>query len=295
MIVAGASGWIPLFKRLGPVLAGLFAYDILIAVLNVHHGIKWLSIAELPLPLLGSALGVFLGLRNSLAYARWWEARTLWGAAVNNSRSLARALIWAMPGDTRAWTIACQQIAWAHALRCRLRKQEPWDDIAPLLDADVLARLRLAVNPPTALQGEQARILGQANRDGTIDSMQAASVDRILSDNANAQGGLERIANTPLPRHFDDFPQIFVLSYCLLLPIGMVSDLGIVTPLGSSFLGMIFLALDRLGRDLEAPFANTVHDVPMSAITRNIEIDVRQLFGEADMPKPLQPVKNVLW
>ncbi len=295
MIVAGASGWIPLFKRLGPLVIGLFAYDSGVTILNVYYGVKWLSVTDLPLPLLGSALGVFLGLRNSLSYARWWEARTLWGAAVNNSRSLVRSLIWALPGDARAWTIGCQQIAWAHALRCRLRKQEPWDDIAPLLDADVLARVRSAVNPPTALQAEQARVIAQAIGDRTIDTIKAANIDRVLSDIANAQGGLERIANTPLPRHFDDFPQIFVLAYCLLLPVGMVADLGVLTPLGSSFLGLIFLALDSIGRDLEAPFANTVHDVPMTAITRNIEIDLRQMLGESDVPKPLQPVGNVLW
>jgi putative membrane protein len=295
VIVAGASGWIPLFKRLGPLVIGLFAYDSGVTILNVYHGVKWLSVTDLPLPLLGSALGVFLGLRNSLSYARWWEARTLWGAAVNNSRSLVRSLIWALPGDARAWTIGCQQIAWAHALRCRLRKQEPWDDIAPLLDADVLARVRRAVNPPTALQAEQARVIAQAIGDRTIDTIKAANIDRVLSDIANAQGGLERIANTPLPRHFDDFPQIFVLAYCLLLPVGMVADLGVLTPLGSSFLGLIFLALDSIGRDLEAPFANTVHDVPMTAITRNIEIDLRQMLGESDVPKPLQPVGNVLW
>jgi putative membrane protein len=295
VIVAGASGWIPLFKRLGPLVIGLFAYDSGVTILNVYYGVKWLSVTDLPLPLLGSALGVFLGLRNSLSYARWWEARTLWGAAVNNSRSLVRSLIWALPGDARAWTIGCQQIAWAHALRCRLRKQEPWDDIAPLLDADVLARVRSAVNPPTALQAEQARVIAQAIGDRTIDTIKAANIDRVLSDIANAQGGLERIANTPLPRHFDDFPQIFVLAYCLLLPVGMVADLGVLTPLGSSFLGLIFLALDSIGRDLEAPFANTVHDVPMTAITRNIEIDLRQMLGESDVPKPLQPVGNVLW
>jgi putative membrane protein len=295
VIVAGASGWIPLVKRLGPVLAGLFVWDIGVTVLNVYYHAHWLSVTDLPLPLIGSALGIFLSLRNNLSYARWWEARTLWGSAVNNSRSLVRSLIWVMPGDARAWTIGRQQIAWVHALRCRLRRQEPWDEIAPFLDADVLARVRLAANPATALQGEQARVLSQARRDGTIDSVEAAAVDRALSDLANAQGGLERIANTPMPRHFDDFPQIAVLLYCLLLPISMVSDLGVLTPLGSSFLGMIFLALDRLGRDLEAPFANAVHDVPMSAITRTIEIDLRQLMGETDVPKPLQPVKNVLW
>jgi putative membrane protein len=294
VIVAGGSGWIPLFKRIGPVLVGLLAYDIGVTLLYVWHDLGWLSVDALPLPLLGSALSVILGLRNSLAYARWWEARTLWGAAVNNSRSLVRALLWVMPDSPRTREIGYLQIAWAHALRCRLRKQAPWDEIAPFVSEPALERLREAVNAPTALTAAQARLIGQAVRDGAIDTVQAAALDRTMSDIANAQGGLERIANTPLPRHLDDFPTLFVLAYCLLLPIGMVSDLGLMTPLGSSFLGMIFLALDRIGRDLEAPFALTVHDVPLSSITRTIEIDLRQMLGDEDVPKPLVPVGNVL-
>jgi putative membrane protein len=294
VIVSGGSGWIPLFRRIGPALFGLLVYDVGVTLLYVYHELTWLSVSALPLPLLGSALGVILGLRNNLAYARWWEARTLWGAAVNNSRSLVRAVLWEMPGSVRGRELGYLQIAWAHALRCRLRRQEPWDEIAPFVDARVLERVRLAVNPPTALTGEQARLIGEALREGAIDSVQAAALDRTMSDLANAQGGLERIANTPLPRHLDDFPTLFVLGYCLLLPVGLVQDLGIMTPLGSSFLGMIFLALDRIGRDLEAPFAISVHDVPLSSITRTIEIDLRQMLGDTDVPRPLTPVGNVL-
>ncbi len=171
----------------------------------------------------------------------------------------------------------------------------PWDEIAPLLDADVLTRVRRAANTPIALQGEQARIVSQATRDRSLDTIQAAAIDRVMGEIANAQGGLERISNTPLPRHFDHFPLFFVLAYCLLLPIGMVGELGNFTPLASTFLGLIFLALDRIGRDLESPFANTEHDVPVSAITRTIEIDLRQMLGEENVPKPLAPIGNVLW
>jgi putative membrane protein len=295
VIVSGVSGWIPLLKRLGPALAALGVYDIAVTVLYVRYGVTYLSVPELPLPLLGGALGVFMGMRNSLAYGRWWEARTLWGAAVNNSRSLARGLLWMLPDDERARTIAHQQIAWAHALRCRLRHQEPWDDIQPLLEADVLARVRRADNPPTALQAEQVRVIGTATRDRSIDSVQAAAIDRTMSEIANAQGGLERLSNTPLPRHFDHFPQVFMLAYCVMLPIGLVGDLGVLTPFGSTVVGVIFLALDRIGRDLERPFANTVHDVPITAITRTIEIDLRQMLGDVNVPRPLAPVDNVLW
>jgi putative membrane protein len=47
----------------------------------------------LPLPLLGSAIALIVSIRNTSAYACWWEGRTLWGAIVNNSRSFARGVV----------------------------------------------------------------------------------------------------------------------------------------------------------------------------------------------------------
>ncbi len=294
MIVAGFADWTRVLRRLAPLLIGLFAYDVAVSVLVVYYKVR-IAITDLPLPLLGSALGLFLGLRNNLAYNRWWEARTLWGAVTNQSRSLARALIAVAPEFGATREILRLQIAWAHTLRCRLRGQDPFPEIAALVPEEALARVRATTNPVVGIQNEQARLIRDALRAGEIDTIGAAQLDRVLGELANAQGGLERIRNTPLPRHFDLFAQLFVVAFYLLLPIGLVTDLGILTPIGSTFLGFIFIMLERLGRDLEHPFANTDHDVPMLAITRTIEIDLRQSFGDADTPPMLAPVKNVLW
>lgn len=75
----------------------------------------------------------------------------------------------------------------------------------------------------------------------------------------------------------------------------MVTDPGLVTPLGSTLVGFVFLALERVGTDLENPFESTVYDVPLTAITRTIEINLRQGLGESGLPKPLEPVAGVLW
>jgi putative membrane protein len=71
--------------------------------------------------------------------------------------------------------------------------------------------------------------------------------------------------------------------------------MGWLTPVGSTLVGFIFLALDEIGRDLEDPFENTVYDVPLTSITTTIEINLRQLLGETTLPKPVQPVNGVLW
>ena len=56
----------------------------------------------------------------------------------------------------------------------------------------------------------------------------------------------------------------------------------------------MFLAVLQIGDDLVDPFADTIHDVPLNAMCRTIEIDLLQAIGD-EAPEPLKPVKGVLW
>src|SRR3546814_3843891 len=113
-------------------------------------------------------------------------------------------------------------------------------------------------------------------------------------DIANAQGGMERIKNTPLPNGFRFFPNLFTRVFCVLLPIALVESLGLATPIGSTLIGLVFLAVLSIGEDLTDPFANSVHDVPLTAMCRTIEIDLLQTAG-LPAPEPLTPDHGVLW
>ncbi len=97
-----------------------------------------------------------------------------------------------------------------------------------------------------------------------------------------------------MPQQYAAFSRVFVTAYCLMLPFGIVPDLNFLTPLGSAVIGFVFLALDESGRHLEDPFMRSVYDVPMSAITRTVEIDLRQAVGDSDVPPPLHPVRGIL-
>lgn len=116
-----------------------------------------------------------------------------------------------------------------------------------------------------------------------------------MVDMANAQGGMERIKNTPLPRQYTFYPRFFVHLFCVLLPLGLVESLGLYTPLASTVVGLMLLVMEQIGDDIQDPFENTPNDVPLNAICRTIEIDLLQAIGELDVPKPLQPVGDVLW
>jgi ion channel-forming bestrophin family protein len=50
-----------------------------------------------------------------------------------------------------------------------------------------------------------------------------------------------------------------------------------------------------VGAILDAPFSNTVNDVPISAICRGIERDLLEQVGEPTLPDPVPVVAGYLW
>jgi len=287
----------------GLPLLGLLAYDIVVVVAYHMGYLQWAAFEQIPLSLFGSVIGVILAFRNSSSYARWWEARTLWGSIVNNARGWARLIVTTVrPGDkdnaglTEARKrMVYLQIAWVHALRQHLRKLDPLPEIESILPAEDIASLRGQNNVPTAIQVKQSDMLRRCLDNGWIDMAQWHAMNQSLDDLIDAQGGCERIKNTPMPRQYDYLPQLCAQMFCFLLPLTMVSNLGWFTPLGSTLVGFIFLTLDKIGRDLEDPFDNTIHDIPLTSMCTIIEINLRQMLGETDLPKPTQPVNDVLW
>src|SRR5689334_18298345 len=87
-------------KYVGLPLALLFGFDVIVVVAFKVMHLRWIAQPAIPLSLLGSAIGVIVGFRNNSSYGRWWEARTLWGAIVNNSRTLARQAVTAIRPTT---------------------------------------------------------------------------------------------------------------------------------------------------------------------------------------------------
>ncbi len=272
----------------------LFVWDVIV---TVTYYVLPFKAPSLPLTLFGSALALFLGFRDNSAYERWWEGRILWGSMINASRSLARASRNYLPQDEALdmkRTIVLRQIAYVNALRCQLRKQPADGEVLRFLSRGEADFALERTNIANGIVDGTGRRIDLARRNGWIDTIQQASFERVLVDIANAQGGMERLKNTPLPNQYRFFPTLFTHMFCVLLPIGLVESLGFATPLGSTVAGLMFLAVLQIGDDLVDPFANTVHDVPLNAMCRTIEIDLLQSIGD-EAPKPLAPDKGILW
>jgi len=290
MIVGRGAGTLWLLRESLAALAVLLAWDVAVVLIFQLFHQPWMNQPALPYSLIGSVLVLFMSVRNNAAYGRWWEARTLWGAVVNNTRSFARqteALLGGRPDLVRA------MIAYAHALRAGLQGRDPDPDLDRLLPAALHEPVGRVGNKAHAILLAIGREVARAAREQGLDGAEHAAIDRILSDLANAQGGLERILRTPLAIQFSVFPGLIARVFCVLLPLSMVQDLGWITPLGSTLIGFLFVSLDRIGKDLESPFADTVHALPMGAVVRTIEIDLLQSIGQP-APQPLRPEGGVL-
>jgi ion channel-forming bestrophin family protein len=297
-----------IWPRISKQLGVLFLFGAVVTVLHVKLGWRVLSLPGLPLGMIGGALSIFLAFRNNSAYDRWWEARTLWGGLVNTARTFTRqvlTLVDATParggtrkgadGERRARELTELQIAYVHALRCHLRRQTPFPELIHGLPPQLVAWLRTQKNVPLALLLEMGRELRTLFDEGLIDSFRFATLDGTLGDLCNIQGGCERIKNTPLPRQYEYFPRLLVAAYCFLLPFGLVDGLQLLTPLVSTLVSFIFLSLESVGKDIEDPFENTVHDTPMSALSRTIEINLRQNLGDRNVPPEVEPVDGFVY
>jgi putative membrane protein len=275
-------------------LAILFVWDVIV---TATYYVLPFRAPELPLPLFGTALALFLGFRVNSAYQRWWEGRTLWGAMINASRSIARAARNFLPepdAHDLKRSIVLRQIAYVNALRCQLRRQPRDGEVLKRLSRGEAEPALARANAANGLLDGTGRRIADAVRKGWIDTIQQTQMEAVLVDIANAQGGMERLKNTPLPNQYRFLPTFFTHLFCVLLPIGLVETLGFATPLGSTVAGLMFLAVLQIGEDLVDPFANTVHDVSLSAMCRTIEIDLLQAIGD-EAPEPLMPVRGVLW
>ncbi len=301
MIVRDHLPWAQVWPEISVKLILLLVFDSTIAFLYVFWDAHLLGLPSLPLSMVGSALSIFLAFRTKSAYDRWWEARTLWGGLVNSSRTLARQVLTLIRSGGESDEIRTLQrklielqICYVHALRCHLRNQNPYPELRNSLDSGTIAALRHHDNVPAALLVQMGLVLRNAFERGWLDSYRWAEIDKTLTALTDIQGGCERIKNTPLPKQYDFFPRVLVTFFCVLMPFGLVEGLGLLTPIASTSLSFIFLTLDRIGRDIETPFENSVHDTPMTKLSRTIEINLRQLMGENHL-KELHPVAGFVY
>ncbi|GAA3562022.1 bestrophin family ion channel [Microlunatus spumicola] len=287
------------WRGLAASVAALLVWDVLVTVLYLNATTHFEAI-DIQFTLFGTVIALFVGFMVNAAYGRWWEARTLWGQVVNSSRSLARQALVLLDEDVPgarpglAAQVVRNQVAYVHVLRTALRGQPLPEEAGTFLGPDRLAHVERATNRQTAVLLDTDRLLSEAHRRGMVGELSRLELEAALVALTDAQGGLERIKNTPLPVQYRFLPRFFSRLFCVILPFAVVEDLGWLTPLGSGLVGLMFLLAVQIGDQLANPFADGVYDVPMTTISRTVEIDLTQMLGD-EPPRPVEPVAEVLY
>ncbi|AKU97150.1 putative membrane protein [Labilithrix luteola] len=266
------------------------------------------SITSTPFVLIGLPLGIFIGFRNNSAYDRFWEGRKAWGALVNTSRSITRQVLTlteAQPDATerseeaiRAFEVRMVHltIAFVHTLRKQLRDSDPFPALQRILkdgEADEVERLRGEENVALAILQRLGDLLVEARRKHWIHPFHVPVIEQSLVNLTDIQGVCERIKGTPIPYSYTVLIHRIVAVYCSLLPFGLAETIGWATPAVVLCVSYALFGLDSVGDEIEQPFGIDTNDLPLKAISRNIERNLRKRLGE-DLPPVVQPERGIL-
>lgn len=267
------------------------------------RGLLRTDLTPLPFTLIGFALGVFLGFRNNASYDRYWEGRRLWGRLVNDSRSMARLALDLIDPNATGVARATQHevreiqrdivhrtIAYAHALRMHLRNDlGDGETLAPLLPQSELAALAVQRNVPCAIANSIGTRIAEARKLGVLRDFDVQLFENLLTDMIDVQGGCERIRSTPIPWSYTVLIHSIVAAYCFAMPFGLYNVTKLLTPVVVLLIAYAFLGLDAVGDEIEEPFGRDYNDLPLTSLTRMIEVNLRQLLGEQELPPLLVP------
>jgi len=310
MILSSPHRYVQIARWSLPRAVPIFVLSSGIVLLNgvVHFH---LAATTLPISILGTAVAFYVGFKNNQAYDRFWEARTAWGAIVNTSRTFAVAVLDHVRApsavDASAEAIGAvrrelvlRHIAWVNALRCALRREVDWHLLSRLLPAAEVEEAQRQPNVPTYLLRVQSAQIEELVARGFVRG-EARHFDlrtsiRLLYDH---QGTCERIKNTPLVPHYTAASTLLVWLYIVLIPFSLLNVLEGETTMWAvvpvaTLIGWLYDTMDRIGRFTENPFEGLPTDVPMTTLCRTIEIDLRAMLGEHELPAPVAPTNMVL-
>jgi putative membrane protein len=271
---------------IAPQLLATTAFAIVVAALHGRLFAWKIPLNFVPFSLIGLTLAIFLGFRNSTSYARYWEARTLWGTLLNETRALVRQALTLADSPSDVPTLTARLIAFVHALRHQLRMTDPAADFERLLSAEECSRLQAARYKPAMLLLMAGEWLRDRRQAGQLSQALVQAMEGPLGRLTEALGGCERIASTPIPFTYAVIIHRTIYLYCVLLPFGLVDAIGPMTPVIVAFIAYTFFALEALGAEIEEPFGTSPNDLALDAMAAMIEATVREMMGETQPPPP---------
>ncbi len=310
----------------------LFFMALVPTALYQFYGWHWLALPWVPIALVGTAAAFLIGFKNTQTYNRLWEARQIYGSIVNSSRAwglLVRDCISSTDSEEQKEIhreLIYRHLGWLTALRFQLREERSWEnknksynkeyrsfysvpewetmleeELRKYLSAEDQAYVLSKKNRATHLISLQSKQLKLLKEKGFIAQLNYVEMENMLINFIEQQGKAERIKNFPYPRHFASVNLYFIRLFIILVPFGLIQEfhkigdiyVWLTVPF-STIITWVFQSMERIGESTENPFEGGANDVPISALSRTIEIDLREMLDETDIPPALQAVNKIL-
>lgn len=312
----------------------LFFLGVIPTVLYQVLQWKWIALPWTVVALLGTATAFIVGFKNTQTYSRTWEARQIWGSILNSSRAWGIMCRDYMDDVKGTKVLVYRHFAWLTALRYQMRESKAWEsthkiynkeylayynvpekentlelELAKYIPAEEVLQIMATKNKAVQLLGLQSKTIKELYDQGIIDNFRFLEMNKLIMTLYDHQGKSERIKNFPYPRQFATVSSLFVKLFCIMLPFSMLKDFDklnesvggimqghmvwLVIPF-SMLISWVYTSLEQVGESTENPFEGSANDVPISQMSRTIEIDMREMLGETDLPPALQPKNNII-
>jgi ion channel-forming bestrophin family protein len=220
-----------------------------------------------------------------------------------------------------------RHIAWLHAIKHAMRQRTAWEhnlpastrqrnffakqidfssldkDCSTCLSDEELKWVMQKKNAATHLLDKQSQHIATLRSRGLVDHFEQIELQRLITDMYAEQGASERIKNTPLPRQYSTSSHVFILIFTALLPFAMLQEfekldggnlIWLMLPF-NLIVSWVFSLMEYTGDYSENPFEGLLNDVPIYSVIRNIEIDLKEMIGEENIPERMKPVYDVLF
>lgn len=243
-----------IFQVIRRTLSDVITLATLTYLLAIFEPPEKLFLSGKAISILGIAVAIFIGFRNTQAIDRWWEARKLWGELVNASRLWKDSLITYLDEETlkregRLLLISQASLMWA--LNFELRNFAQKEDLRLFHDLLHAGELPKSESTTRLIAENMMRRVNSLHRKGKLDDWGRNQMVHNSILVTTSIGGLQRIRNTPIPPPYDVFVRILSWIFGTQLILAFKSDGSIIT---GTLLTAGFIFAERIGSYIEGPF-----------------------------------------
>tara|TARA_R110000744_G_scaffold113337_2_gene212373 strand:+ start:472 stop:1362 length:891 start_codon:yes stop_codon:yes gene_type:complete len=264
----------------------LGSYAILVGYMDQYGFLAKISIPIAITGVFGTAVALLLGFRTNQAYERWWEARIIWGAIVNDSRTLIRQTIsfYDRLDEQYVYNVqemANRQIVWCYALGESLRNLPFSPNVAGYIKFEDISDQ----NVPNAILLKHSQALTDARSEKTVNEFQQIQLDSTIARLCDSMGKCERIKNTVFPKAHSLLIHLIIYVFATMLPFGL-DDKNVAVEIAITFfIPIIFVAIEKTSILMQDPFENQPMDTPVTDLATTIEINLKQMINSEEVPK----------